>query len=66
MIETANTSSTALEVVEIPHPKLQLKKLVLRELSTPESLLGSIRSNQINFSSATGIGDTSHRCGCCA
>jgi hypothetical protein len=66
MIETVNASSSSLEVVDIPHPKLQLKKLVLRELSTLESSSGSNRSNRIIFSSATGIGDSTKRCGCCA
>jgi len=64
-METANTSSTSVEATEIRFPKLQLKKIVLRDLSTPESLSGLNRTNQEIYKSATSYGDSSLSCGCC-
>ena len=56
-------ASNSLNMKEMRQPKLQLKKLVLRDLSRPESLRLN-RTNQDAYNSTSIKGDTV-ACGCC-
>lgn len=61
MLEIVNSES---KVTETQPPTLKLKKLVLRDLSTPMSPWGLNRSNQQTHKSDSLQGD-SVVCGCC-